>query len=115
MKTIAIILFVVMYILMIALPKRRAIVALSTAAIFIVLGILPYNQVFGAIDWNVLMMIFGTMVIVDYFIESKMPNRIAEMLLDVAPNVMWVTIFMFSWLHRLVLLSARSLRFHRFR
>lgn len=94
MKTIAIILFVVMYILMIALPKRRAIVALSTAAIFIVLGILPYNQVFGAIDWNVLMMIFGTMVIVDYFIESKMPNRIAEMLLDVAPNVMWVTIFM---------------------
>ncbi len=94
MKTVAIILFVVMYILMVVLPKRRAIVALSTAAIFIVLGILPFGQVFGAIDWNVLMMIFGTMVIVDYFIESKMPNRIAEMLLDVAPNVMWVTILM---------------------
>ncbi len=92
MKTVAIILFVVMYILMVVLPKRRAIVALSTAAIFIVLGILPFGQVFGAIDWNVLMMIFGTMVIVDYFIESKMPNRIAEMLLDVAPNVMWVTL-----------------------
>ncbi|MCR5671100.1 MAG: arsenic transporter [Butyrivibrio sp.] len=94
MKTVAIILFVLMYVLMIALPKRRAIVALSTAAVFVVLGILPLTQVFGAIDWNVLLMIFGTMVIVDYFIESKMPNRIAEMLLDLAPNVMWVTIFM---------------------
>lgn len=94
LKTLAIILFVAMYVLMVALPKRRAIVALCTAAIFIVTGILPYTQVFGAIDWNVLLMIFGTMVIVDYFIESKMPNRIAEMLLDVAPNVMWVTILM---------------------
>ena len=94
LKTIAIILFVLMYILMITLPKRRHIVALSTAAVFVILGILPLNEVFGAIDWNVLMMIFGTMVIVDYFIESKMPNRIAEMLLDLAPNVLWVTILM---------------------
>ena len=94
MKTVAIGLFVVMYIMMIVLPKRRAAVALLTAIFFIALGILPITQVFGAIDWNVLMMIFGTMVIVDYFIESKMPNRIAEMLLNLAPNVMWVTILM---------------------
>ena len=94
LKTIAIILFVAMYILLIVFPKRRPIVAIATAVIFVALGILPLNQVFGAIDWNVLMMIFGTMVIVDYFIESKMPNRIAEMLLDLAPNVLWVTILM---------------------
>lgn len=94
LKTIAIILFVLMYVLMVTLPKRRAIVAISTAVVFVILGVLPLGQVFGAIDWNVLMMIFGTMVIVDYFIESKMPNRIAEMLLDLAPNVLWVTILM---------------------
>ena len=94
MKTVAIILFILMYVLMIALPKRRAFVALTTAVVFVILKILPLNEVFFAIDWNVLLMIFGTMVIVDYFIESKMPNRIAEMLLDLAPNVMWVTILM---------------------
>ncbi|MBO4456433.1 MAG: arsenic transporter [Butyrivibrio sp.] len=94
MKTLAIILFVLMYVLMIALPKKRALVALSTAAIFVIAGILPFGEVFFAIDWNVLMMIFGTMVIVDYFIESKMPNLIADKLLDLAPNVMWVTILM---------------------
>ena len=94
MKIVAIILFVIMYVGLIVFPKRRALIALSVAAIYIVTGILPYNTVFQVVDWNVLLMIFGTLLLVDYFIESKMPNLIADHLLDLAPNVMWVTIFM---------------------
>ena len=94
MKTVAIILFVLMYVVLIALPKRRAITALITALIFVVLGILPFSKLPAAIDWNVLLMILGTLLLVDYFIESKMPNFIADKLLDIAPNVMWVTIYM---------------------
>ncbi|WP_026520551.1 SLC13 family permease [Butyrivibrio sp. FCS006] len=94
MKTLAIILFVAMYVGLITFPKRRAIIALAVAAIYIVTGILPYNTVFSVVDWNVLLMIFGTLLLVDYFIDSKMPNLIADHLLDLAPNVMWVTIFM---------------------
>ena len=93
-KYIAIGIFLIMYVLMIVLPKRRAIVALSAAALMVICQILPLGKVLPAIDWNVLMMIFGTMVIVDYFIESKMPNRIAEALLRISKNVMWVTILM---------------------
>ena len=94
MKLFAIAVFLIMYILMIVLPKRRAIVALIAATIMIIGQVLPLGEVLPAIDWNVLMMIFGTMVIVDYFIESKMPNKIAEALLRLSPNVMWVTIIM---------------------
>ena len=94
MKIVAIILFVIMYVGLIVFPKRRALIALSVAAIYIVTGILPYNTVFQVVDWNVLLMIFGTLLLVDYFIDSKMPNLIADHLLDLAPNVMWVTIFM---------------------
>ena len=94
MKTLAIILFVAMYVGLITFPKRRAVIALAVAAIYIVTGILPYNTVFSVVDWNVLLMIFGTLLLVDYFIESKMPNLIADHLLDLAPNVMWVTILM---------------------
>lgn len=94
MKIVAIILFVIMYVGLIVFPKRRALIALSVAAIYIVTGILPYNTVFQVVDWNVLLMIFGTLLLVDYFIESKMPNLIADHLLNLAPNVMWVTIFM---------------------
>ena len=93
-KIIAISIFLVMYLLMIILPKRRAIVALSAAAIMVAAQILPLGKILPSIDWNVLMMIFGTMVIVDYFIESKMPNKIAEALLRASKNVLWVTIFM---------------------
>ena len=93
-KTIAIAIFLVMYILMIVLPKRRAIVALCAATIMVIAQVLPVGKILPSIDWNVLMMIFGTMVIVDYFIESKMPNKIAEALLRVSKNVMWVTIIM---------------------
>ena len=93
-KIIAIVIFVLMYVLMVVLPKRRAIVALSAAAIMVIAQVLPISKVLTAIDWNVLMMLFGTMVIVDYFIESKMPNRIAEVLLRISKNVLWVTIIM---------------------
>lgn len=94
MKIVAIILFIAMYVGLIALPKRKTIIALAVAAIFIVLGILPYKEAFWVVDWNVLLMLFGTLLLVDYFIDSKMPNLIADKLLKIAPNVMWVTILM---------------------
>ena len=94
LKTAAIILFVAMYVVMIVRPKWRTLAALITGAIFLITGILPVRSVFNEIDWNVILMIAGTMVVVDYFIESKMPNRIADILLDKADNVMWVTIYM---------------------
>ena len=46
------------------------------------------------INWNVLMMIAGTMLLVHYFIDSKMPNLLADFLLKSSKNVMWVTVCM---------------------
>ncbi len=94
MKIIAIVLFILMYVGLIAFPKKKPHIALTVAAIFVVTGILPYNKLIETVDWNVLLMIFGTLLLVDYFIESKMPNLIADKLLNIAPNVMWVTILM---------------------
>ena len=102
MKITAIVLFVIMYVLMIAFPKRRSITALTTAAVFIILSLLPIGDIKileladipTAVNWNVILMISGTMIIVDYFIESKMPNVIAESLLRIAPNILWVTVLM---------------------
>lgn len=88
--TIGLILFVLTYVLMISLPKYRAHVAITSAALFVVLGLLPANKVFEAIDFNVLMMIAGTMGTVALFIESKMPSLLADHIIDEAPNVKWV-------------------------
>ena len=86
---IAIILFAITYVLLFALPKWRAWVALTSAVVFSVwLGFLAPDIEFGlgdvlaAIDLNILMMIAGTMGIVSLFIESKMPMRIADVMLS---------------------------------
>ena len=94
MKILAIILFVLMYVGLIVFPKKKAFIALSVAAAYVIIGILPYDRVLEVVDWNVILMIFGTLLLVDYFIESKMPNLIADKILAIAPNVMWVTILM---------------------
>ena len=94
MKYFALILFVLMYGLMIARPKYRPFYALSVAVIFLISGILPLKDLVSTINWNVLLMIAGTMIIVYYFIDSRMPNLLADILLGKARNVMWVTILM---------------------
>ena len=94
LKLVALVLFALMYVGIIGFSKYKMWVAMVTAITFVALGILPIDEVPAAVNWNALMMIAGTMLIVYYFIESQMPNRIADALLRKAPNVMWVTILM---------------------
>lgn len=90
--TLALILFLVTYVCLIAFPKVRAYIALVSAALFVILGILPANKLFSTIDWNVILMIFGTMGVVALFIDSKMPALLADMILDKMPDVRWAII-----------------------
>lgn len=94
MKIFALVLFILMYILMIVRQKERPVFTLVTGAVFIVVGVVPFRNLLSVINWNVLLMITGTMIIVFYFIESQMPNLLADLLLEKSPNVMWVTILM---------------------
>ena len=101
LKTVAIVLFVINYVLLLSLPKRRAWIAATTAILFILLSflpafatLLPIGDVFGTIDWNVLMMIGGTMIAVDLFIDSKMPALLADFIIEKTPNVKWAVIAM---------------------
>ena len=94
MKTLALIVFLIMYIFMIFLPKYRPLYAVGTAFLFILFGIMPIDRLHSTINWNVLMMIASTMLLVHYFIASKMPNLLADFLLKKSRSVMWVTIYM---------------------
>lgn len=85
-------LFALTYVLLLVLPNVRAYVAVASAALFVLLGILPAGEVLRAVDWNVLLMIAGTMGTVALFIESKMPSRLAELLLARVPSVRWAIV-----------------------
>ena len=89
---LALALFIVMYIFLLALPEKRPYVALIAAGIFILLGILPLGNVIGAVDWNIILMLAGTMMVVQLFIESQMPALMAEGLLKAVPNIQWAVV-----------------------
>jgi Na+/H+ antiporter NhaD/arsenite permease-like protein len=94
MKLFAIILFTLTYALMIAFQDKRQYIALISAFIFICSGLVKIRELPEAIDFNVLLMLCGTMGTVSFFIASGMPNRIAEAILAHTPNVMWVAVAM---------------------
>ena len=84
---LAIILFALTYVLMLTFSKYRPYIALASGLIFIVSGMLPADQIIGSLDFNVLLMIAGTMGLVALFIESKMPKLLADMIMEKVPNV----------------------------
>ena len=110
----ALIIFAVTYILMMAFQKIRPYVAIASALIFIGLGIVSavapnafgegffavgdstyaygFVEALREIDWNVIMMIAGTMGTVYLFIESKMPQLMSDILISKMPNVKWVVV-----------------------
>ena len=88
----AIILFAATYLGLLIFSKIRAFIALGSAALFVALGIMPLGEVFSAVDWNVIMMIAGTMGTVALFIESRMPARLADLIINRVPNVKWAII-----------------------
>jgi len=56
------------------------------------IGALPVDKIFYTVNWNVIMMIAGTMGTVYLFIESKMPALMADVIIEKTPNVKWAVI-----------------------
>lgn len=63
---------------------------MTTAILMVILGLLPVKNVLEEIDFNVIMMIAGTMGIVALFIQSKMPELLSDIIIDKMPNLKWV-------------------------
>ena len=88
----AIILFAVTYVLMLTFSRFRPWFALASGLIFVLTGMLPGDQILGSLDFNVLLMIGGTMGLVQLFIDSRMPERMADMIMAKVPNVRWAAV-----------------------
>ena len=88
----AILLFAITYVLMLTFSRFRPWFALASGLIFVLTGMLPGDQILGALDFNVLLMIGGTMGLVQLFIDSRMPERMADMIMAKVPNVQWAAV-----------------------
>ncbi len=88
----AILIFAATYVMMLTFGEYRPYIALASGLIFIVTGMLPLADIIPALDFNVLLMIGGTMGLVQLFIDSRMPERMADMIMDKVPNVQWAAV-----------------------
>ena len=77
---------------MLTFSKYRPYIALFSGAVFILTGMLPAGQIIGSLDFNVLLMIGGTMGLVQLFIDSRMPERLADMIMNKVPNIQWTAV-----------------------
>ncbi len=88
----AILLFVLTYGLMLIFSMYRPYIALCSGLLFILTGMLPLGDIISSLDFNVLLMIGGTMGLVQLFIDSRMPERMADMIMTKVPNVQWAAV-----------------------
>ncbi len=83
---------VLMYLLVIALPKRKAWYTIGAALVLLAAGfvmpggITPIQAVCEKINWNVLMIYVGSMTIAALFIYSRVPARIADAIVSGLPS-----------------------------
>ncbi len=99
MKIFVLILFVLMYVSVIAFPKYKphftGVTALILAIACAFSGHMLWHEAFtGAINYNVVMMLVGIMITVGLFSESGMPNKLADKLISSIPNAMWVLVLL---------------------
>ena len=88
-KTTALLIFISAYILFVFLPKKRTLIAVIGALLLVLLGVISPKEAFFAINWNVMGIFVGTLVVADIFMESRVPAYIAEIIVDKAKNTAW--------------------------
>ncbi|MFH1370621.1 MAG: SLC13 family permease [Planctomycetota bacterium] len=88
-KAASLTLFILAYVLFVFLPHRRTIVAVCGAVLTVALGAVSVKEAFWAINWNVMGIFVGTLVVADVFMESRVPAYLAEVIVDKAKNTAW--------------------------
>lgn len=88
MQWTVLLMVVAMYAVIIAKPEWKAYASCSAAVLSILIGVVSFHQaVTVLINWNVLMIYVGSLVIAELFIYSKAPSCLADRIIDKSKNV----------------------------
>lgn len=104
---LAVILFVLAYVLMLTFSRVRTPIALASGVLFVLTGVLPLvdgtgadgrevQGVLSSLDFNSLLMITGTMGLVKLVSDSSMPALLAQKILDRTRGswgAVWLSLF----------------------
>jgi len=86
---ISIFIFTLAYVFFVIKSNKRSYIAVASALLLVLFGVLRPSQAFFAINWNVMGIFVGTLVISEIFIESKVPAFLAEFIVNKSKNTAW--------------------------
>ncbi|NOU36929.1 MAG: TRAP transporter large permease subunit [Kiritimatiellaceae bacterium] len=79
--------FILCYVLFVFLPGKRSWVACAGGALLVATGVLTWSDaLFTKISWNVMGLFFGTLILAEIFMMSRVPAVMAEWLVDKAKS-----------------------------
>lgn len=92
-KIVALLVFIISYLLFVVLPQKRTLVALGASALLILTRTISFKEAFLAVNWNVMGIFVGTLILADVFMQSRVPAYIAEIVVDKAKSTAWAILF----------------------
>lgn len=88
LNTFVLVVLVLMYAGVIVFPARKAWISMGAAAVLVVGGAVAPGHAFGAlVNWNILCIYVGSLVLAELFIVSRVPAFIAERIVERSPSI----------------------------
>jgi len=81
--------FIAAYVSFVFFSGKRTLIAVGAAILLIVTRTISLPQAFSAINWNVMGIFVGTLVVANIFMESRVPAYLAEIIVDKAKSTAW--------------------------
>ncbi|MBN2453210.1 MAG: anion permease [Candidatus Omnitrophica bacterium] len=81
--------FLAAYLLFVLLPARRAVVAVTAGVVLIFAGAISVRDALYSVNWNVMGIFVGMLVVADAFMESRVPAYLAEIIVDRMKSTAW--------------------------
>lgn len=80
---LSLLVFAACYVLFVVIPARRSWVACGGAVVLVLLGVISWPDALGRmINWNVMGLFWGTLILAELFMLSRVPAVLAEWLVD---------------------------------
>lgn len=77
----------VMYAAVIAFSGKKHWISLAAALLIVLTGsVSPVHALLHLINWNILLIYIGSLIIAELFLYSRVPNRLADMFIDTLPS-----------------------------
>lgn len=93
-QIICLLIFLVIYVLIIIFHSYKSVIAWAGVGLLVITGIMPAFKLLYYINWNILGIFWGSLVVAELFIYSKIPAYLAEAIIDKSKNLVWAIIWL---------------------